>query len=445
MINPDTKVPTALIPRTLAFVLIIMTVGITVAQQPRRKVAHIEVEGLQRLSADDIIAASGLKTGSDFFVEDVDAAGQKLVESGLFSKVGYKTRTNGNQVTVVFIVEELKGGQSPVVFDNFVWFTDAELSAAIKREVPSYNGTALDAGNMTELIKNALQKLLDEKRISGTVEYAPWMSNATAKQEHLFSVTGVPIPICKLTFPGSRNVPEEKLVKSSKQLTDADYSLKSAMAFGNFILFPLYREVGQLRAKFGDPIAKFENSETCKAGVNLAIPVDEGPIYRWNKAEWINNQILTTAELDEALGMKHGDVANGAKIDRALIGLARVYGRKGHLEVRAKPAPEFDDAASQVTYRIELTEGPRYTMGRLLIVGLPENDSQALQEAWKLKSAATFDSSYIETFFRTDARDIMNKIFLARQAAGKAPPRVENKVTPNRQNLTADVTLEFKD
>jgi len=41
----------------------------------------------------------------------------------------------GNQVTVVFQVKENKGGQSPVVFDNFVWFTDEELNAAIKREV----------------------------------------------------------------------------------------------------------------------------------------------------------------------------------------------------------------------------------------------------------------------------------------------------------------------
>jgi len=73
------------------------------------------------------------------------------------------------------------------VFDNFVWFTDEELNAAIKREVPSYTGTASDAGRMTDDIKHALQNLLQEHHIAGTVDYAPEQAGLNSnKQEHLF-------------------------------------------------------------------------------------------------------------------------------------------------------------------------------------------------------------------------------------------------------------------
>ncbi|MDQ5844300.1 MAG: hypothetical protein M3539_03310 [Acidobacteriota bacterium] len=425
--------------------VIIIAVSVAVAQQPGRKIAKVEVEGLQRLSSEDVVAASGLKPGAAFSVEDVDNAGQKLVDSGLFAKVAYRTRTNGNQVIVVFNVEEAKSGQSAVVFDNFVWFNDEELTAAIKREVPSYNGAAPDSGNMTDLIRLALQKLLDEKQIKGTVEYAPWLINNTRQQEHLFSVSGVPIPICTLSFPGAKNIPEEKLVKSSRQLTEQDYSKKSAIAFGTFILFPLYREVGQLRAAFGEPIAKFENTDACKAGVNLTLPVDEGPIYRWNKAEWVGNRVLSAAELDEALGMKNGEVANGIKVDKGLLEVAKTYGHSGHLEAASKPVPEFDDAASLVTYRIEVREGPQYKMGNLVIKGVSEAEAKALQDKWKLKTGEVFNSAYLENFIKTDAREELRRIFLARQAVGKTPPRIDNDTKANRQTLTADVTIEFKD
>jgi outer membrane protein insertion porin family len=425
--------------------LVIIAFAVALAQEPSRRIAKIEIEGLARLSAEEVIATSELKNGAPFSVRDLDAAGQRLVDSGLFAKVGYRTSTKGNLVTIILQVEETKGGQSLVVFDNFVWFTNDELVAAIKREVPSFNGTAPDAGKMTDAISHALQNLLKERQIEGTVEYAPWQSRFTgAKQEHLFNVSGVPIPICKLHFPGAKNVPEEKLVRSSRQLTDADYSLKSAIAFANIILFPIYREAGQLRAKFAEPDSKFEGASNCKGGVDLTIPVEEGPIYLWDKAEWSGNEALSPTELDAALGMKQGEIANGVKFDKGLVEVEKRYGRTGHLDVRLGEQPEFDDTASRVTYKIVVKEGPQYRMGKLTIKGLSEADSQSLEQRWKLKSGEVFDSSYFDRFFKTDAREEMQKIILARRAQGKGPPQVRDETIPNRQTLTADVTVEFK-
>ena len=428
---------------TLALIFIIAA-GVALAQSSR-KIGKIEVEGLQRLSLAEVIEVSGLKTGGVFSIDDVDAAGQKLVDSGLFTKVGYRTRTNGNLVTVIFQVEEMKGGQSPVVFDNFVWFTKDELTAAIKREVPSYNGTASDSGNMTDLIKLALQKLLDEKQIKGTVEYAPFQASLGSKQEHLFSVSGVPIPICTLKFPGARNIDEEKLIRSSGQLTSVDYSLKGAVAFGTFVLSPLYREVGQLRARFEEPVAQLENSEACKGGVNLTMPVVEGPVYSWNKAEWIGNQKLSPAELDSALGMRPGEVANGVKFDKALIETKKAYGQIGYLNADMHAVPEFDDAATKVTYKITVKEGPQYRMGQLKVTGLTEAENARLEERWRLKPGDVFNANYLGQFIRNDARDLLQSIFLERQAQGKKPYRFDPQTKPNRQTLDVDVVIDFKE
>jgi outer membrane protein assembly factor BamA len=428
-----------IVPSISAFPIII-SVTVALAQQPGRTVAKIEVEGLERLSAAEVIATSGLQTGVPLSIKELDIAGQKLFDSGLFKKVAYRTTSKGNQVKVIFQVEEIKGGDSPVVFDNFIWFTNDELTVAIRREVPSFTGMAADAGHMTDDIKRALQNLLAEHHLSGTVEYFPELVGT--KQEHVFSVSGVPIPICDLHFPGAKNVSEEKLVIKSRQLTEADYSQKGAIAYTTFILFPIYREVGNLQAKFGTPSAKLNRSSNCK-GVELTIPVEEGPIFLWDKANWSGNEALGPNELDEALGMKSGEVANGVKIDKGLHEVGVRYGNSGHLDVELKAEPEFDNATSRVSYDVAVKEGPQYRMGKLSFKGLSEADTRSLEQKWKLKSGDVFDSSYISRFIHIDARAEMQKLLAARLSM-PGQTEIASEVTPNRETLTADVTITFK-
>src|SRR5689334_13473656 len=152
---------------------ICMSILLTTAifAQDARKIGGIETEGLQSMTTETVIATSGLKIGEAFSVDALDAAAERLVSSGLFKKVAYRTRNVGANVTITFQLEEVKGQSSPVVFDNFIWFTDEELAAAIVREVPSFNGSAPDIGNTNEAIKKALQNLLTEHKLPGQVEY----------------------------------------------------------------------------------------------------------------------------------------------------------------------------------------------------------------------------------------------------------------------------------
>src|SRR5215212_8252852 len=200
--------------KILSTICLSILVATTVLAQAARKVAAIETEGLQALTTETVIATSGLKVGDAFSVEATDAAAERLLGSGLFKNVGYRTRTVGTNVTITFQLEEIKGQSSPVVFDNFIWFSDEELAAAIKREVPSFNGSAPDVGDTTDAIKKALQNLLTERKLPGEVEY-----NLT-EREHLFRVIGVPMKICTLHFPGAQSVPEEKLIEATRSSMD---------------------------------------------------------------------------------------------------------------------------------------------------------------------------------------------------------------------------------
>src|SRR5215213_217988 len=424
--------------RILSTICVSILLTTAISAQTGRRIAKIETEGLQTLTTEAVIASSGLKIGQTFSVDAIDAAAQRLVDSGLFKRVAYRTRNVGANVTITFQLEEAKGQSAPVAFDNFIWFSDEELTAAIKREVPSFNGSAPDIGNTNEAIKKALQNLLAERKLPGRVEY-----NLT-EREHLFRVEGVPMTICTLHFPGAQSVSEEKLIQAARSLMDPEYSRQSAKTFPQYGLYPIYREVGHLRASFGLPVAKPETSADCE-GVDLTIPVTEGAMYSWARAEWSGNKVLAAKELDDMLGMKSGEVANGKKFDKGLSEVQKAYGKHGHVQVRMNPTPEFDEAAPKVTFKIAVDEGPQYRMGKVEFKGFSPVDAALLAEKWGLKSGDVYDQSYGGRFLRIDAGEMLSRIVKERQSQGKPVPSLGTLERPDAQTLVVNLTIEIKD
>lgn len=430
------------LPRLIILLTVLLIQALPVAAQQNFKIAKIEFEGLNRRSLDEMIATTGLKIGEPFQLAALDAAAQRLIDSGFFKNVAYRTRPNKDQITIIFQVEEAKVASSRVVFDNFIWFTDVELIVAVKRELPSFEGTAPDTGNTVDRIIKALQRFLHEHRIEATVTHMTSQDDPNSPiQEHVFTVNGVPLPICTLNFPGAKNIAEAKLRESSKELRDSEYSRKFVSAFAKNNLIPLYREAGQLKAAFSPPLAKPEATATCKSGVELTIPVDEGHIYKWTKAEWTGNAALTAQELDPLLEMRPGEPANGVKLDQAPKAIQKAYSRKGFLLVKVNSGPEFDEQAQSVVYKMNVVEGPQFRMGRLITRGFNETETKQINAKWELKTGEIFDMGYLEEFSKKHVGEILRENFRQRQAQGKPAPNLKWDYNLDRQALTADVIL----
>ena len=428
---------------TLRAIALLVTVfaSASMASAQAGQLTKIEVVGLKRIPPAQVIAASELKIGQAVDPGVLDAAATKLMQSGLFKKLTYRVRGRAGQVTVTFEVEEANRSL-PVVFENFVWFTDEELATAIRNDIPFFNGTAPEAGDATEKIVQALQRLLNEKKIPGHVEVMPYTDLAKGTQEFLFTVRGVKIPVCSLSFPGAEAVSEAELIKASQPLINSDFSRKDISGFATYTLFPLYRRLGRLRAQFKEPSpARAENLPNCVDGVTVTVPVDEGIVYSWAKSEWNGNQSLSATELSAALGMKSGEVADGSKIDAGLKEVRKAYGRKGYLVVRIKDSSQFDDSAHWVSYQFVVSEGPQYHMGALIINGLAPDLTQNLKESWTLQSGAVFDESYVDDF-RLNALPKFIGTQMQRSLAFRSTAQTVTR--PDAQKLTVDVIITFK-
>ena len=279
---------------------------------------------------------------------------------------------------------------------------------------------------------------MTSRKLPGTVEYS------LTETGHVYRVGGISLPLCTLHFPGADDVSEEKLGATMKSQTDPNYSRQAAAAFPQFGLYPLYYELGHLRASFGAPVARPDTSGQCENGVELTIPVNEGVVYSWANSQWSGNQVLTATQLDAAVGMKNGEVANGKKFDKGKHEVEKVYGKQGYILAHLNSTPEFDDSTKQVTFKIAVNEGPQFHMGTIDFKGFSDTERGALIESWKLKAGDVYDASYIDRFFREDARPVLSRIFQERRAAQNRQLSLDPQTHVNRKSLTVDVVIGLK-
>ena len=189
--------------------LAVMVLLLPAAAQQRQTLGRLEFVGLKRLTREQVIAMSGLQVGQVVDAQVLDTAAGELLKTGLFRKLSYRVHNNpNNQAIVTFQVEE-SAVSLPVVFENFVWFSDEEIVAAIRKDVLYFNGTSPASGETPDKIAAALQRLLSEKHITGQVDYLPYISKD--KQELLFTVKGARIPVCSLHFPGASVIEARRL------------------------------------------------------------------------------------------------------------------------------------------------------------------------------------------------------------------------------------------
>lgn len=396
----------------------------------------IDFTGLKNVTQDQSVAATGLHVGQRVDKTDLDKAAKELSASGLFSKVQYKYRRYADRFEVTFAVEETSSSMA-VTFDNFVWFTDKELTDAVRQEMPGFNGTAPDGEGAIKAIKKALTKLLEDRKLPGEVDYISFSPDVVASKttEHVFSVKGVSIPICSMHYQATEAVAESVLIDNSKALIARDYSIKDV---GQYVdgLRPIYGKIGHLRAAFNIPTAKLREGKDsgCAGGVDVSVKIDEGLAYNWDKAEWSGNQALPVATLQKAMQMNAGEIADSTKMAAGYTRIGRLYGRIGYISARISPRPTFDDQNRTVSYAITINEGAQYHMGKVSVTGIAYSDAKQFIDAWSLQEGAVYDDSYID--------DYRNKLSgLSRAAMGK---KISLNLKADWQNHVMNLLIEFK-
>jgi outer membrane protein assembly factor BamA len=401
---------------------------------------EVHADGLKSLTAPQIAAISGLQTGAQVGRDQLQAAADKLLQSGLFAHVKYNFQSRADGLVVTFHLEEAE--RIPAYFDNLPWFTDGELNDAIRARLPFYDGKLPPAGAAVDQAAEATGEFLAAHGLQAAIEHQVVADPTSDGSVQEFHIDGAALKISSLEFSDA-NLNSSKMVQ--QQLAELKGKPYSRMAVDLFLaeqVRPIYQKRGYLRVRLGPPEIRLTGNPNQKLPeqIPVFVPVTPGSIYKWKGVEFSGNSLLSTGTLASDLNLKVDEVADGMAIEAGLDRIREEYAHVGHLDAKIDPVASYDDQAHTLSYRIRIDEGKSYTFGALTVTGLSPAAEKRLRDAWTISQGELFDKASFEellTKLQTKPSEIFHNL----------PVHYENVghwLQPDEANHTVDVLLDFK-
>ena len=441
------------------------------------KLLSFKVSGTKRYSDKEVLGASGLTLGQDAADGDFKEAAERLGKSGLFSSVAYSFSYSDAGVKVEFqVTDNDKVKLLPARFENFVWFSDAELRTILERQVPLYKDSLLpDSGRLADRVTEALQALLSQHGLPGRVEYLRGASQEGGSLlEIVYRVEDLTIRIRNVAFPGASPDQSVLLERAAHQLLDAEYFRSKVAAVAKFDLLPVYLQRGYLKAEFAPaqtrvvsgPGAKTDSAGNSAASgssqtqdtnktedtnqtvdtnktadtnsgeveVDVLVPVTPGKLYTVSAVTWKGNSAVTSDEASKLFHLAVGRPADAVRLETDTENLTRLYHSRGYMTAELHPEPHFDDAKSTVAYNITIQEGDLYRMGELEILGVDTPSKDRLRDAWTLREGSPYNADYAKKFLDDAARLLPRGLRYS----------VDINEELNKKEKVVDLTIRFK-
>ena len=355
--------------------------------------ARIVVTGSQRYREDDVVRATGLAVSTQVTADDLQNAANRLGNSGAFASVQFlfKPVLGGKGVEADFQVTDAEK-YLPAVFENFVWFSDQELQAAVHQAVPLFKGELPSSGSMSDDVSVALAKFLASKGLPSEISYIMSANFGGPPTAYKFKVAGANLKIRDVVLTGATHMAPEQLAKAVDPLKGTEYLRSDVAVVLEKNLSPIYQQRGYLKFAINDIKPKVDD----KSQVTIETTLSEGEQYRLGGVSWSGNTLISSDELAKRITLKPGSPVDALQLDRDLSQVRKLYGKFGREAVIIKPVPAFVN--DTVNYAFQVTEGDLYHMGKLEIQGVESEQAHKLEQVWKLAEGAPYDATYVHEF-----------------------------------------------
>jgi outer membrane protein assembly factor BamA len=395
------------------------------------KLLSVRVTGAKHYANDRLIRASGLEIGHNASDQDFKDAVKRLGDTGLFTDVGYGYRYTAEGCDLELQVSE-NDKLVPILFDNFVWFSDDELISLLRSKVPLFDGKLPLRGELADQVADVLNAALAERKISGHAEYLESAEMNGPMDSYLYEIKFHPVVVRNSNFPGAGAAEEPALLLAAKGVSGQEYLRSSMRPHEKHDFLPVYLSRGYLKAQFSDSQAKIVEDGP-RTVVDVLFPVAPGIQYRVSQFQWSGTTAFPASQLEGFVHLKAGEPANAIQLDDDLQAVQKLYGTKGYLMATVTPDASTDDIHASVAYELKVAEGNVFRMGDLQIDGISDEAAKKLAAQWQIKKGDVYDNSYLKRFFEVMYHDIgLNRSY-----------SVVPKEKVNAEEKTVTVALHF--
>ena len=326
-------------------------------------------------------------------------AAQHLLDTGVFADASIELTGSGMARTVVIHLKPLPPGSfAAATFANLVWWTPAELDAALRKTVPFYRGGIPPAGNLPDSVAAALTATLSGKGIQGTVSNTPVQpTNAHPQLTWEFRLDNPTVTLTSVAVTGEPATLGPSLDHVIAHATGAPYNEGlSGKTIDDLLLAPL-RDAGYLNAKLTD-ISRVVAPAANGYGVRYSATIIPGDLFHVADITWQPTDIYSQQAFASDVKLHPGDIASQQALLTTERYIVFTYLRLGYLDAYVDPHPQEGTVVAAVTYALQVVPGDVYRIKSVTPLNLSPAAQQTFDAAWQLKPGAVYDPIYTANF-----------------------------------------------
>ena len=375
------------------------------AQTYAPKIIRFEsTDPARHLDPAELLRVSGLQQGIPLTKDDIEAALQKLGDSGAFTNLSY---TVNDSALTIKLTPSAEGKPLPIRFVNFVWWQHDELIHILEQRIPLFHGTLPLQSDQTGEVENLLVALLQEKGIDDArVTAMPSSSSPGEPMDAVaLSISSPEILVGEIRFDGTIPAVAEKLTTLSQALAGRNFDLRELNTTIHDSAEAIFSDAGYLDAT-NDPLL-FAAPRKDLGGyvVDIQVPMHPGPLYHVGSIAIQAQPPLTDSELRAALPFKPGDAASASDVRNAVSALAHIYGDHAYLQARASANLDKNPSNHTVAYNFTFSPGVQYHVAGIDASELPTELQQEFATLWHAPPGGLVDKN-----FQDSLRDTLQKL-----------------------------------
>jgi outer membrane protein assembly factor BamA len=365
------------------FALTVLLSGVLHAQSFTPKAIH--VNGVPEADRAAVLDAAGLEPGVPITKAGIEAALQKLADTGNYTDLSYNTDASGLTLTLT---------QSPgsvarrVHYANFVWWTDAELEAMVEARVPLFHGELSPNTPQVGAVTRALVAIAAAKGLTILVD------TVESKDGLVFMIAKPEILSGNLSVPNVTPIEGETIDAFKQGLAGQEFNELETPDTIVYDTAHIFANAGYLHATVGRPLFSPPRADGTRFLIDAAVTVDPGALYRVGTVDIHGADAHTLPEFTRMVKVHAGDPASPLRAQLTTTGLKFALEREGYLDAAIDTERHEDAAAHTVSYAIHATPGAVYHLARISVEAtLPATLGEALQRDKRLLAGVVAGSA----------------------------------------------------
>ncbi|MBN2090363.1 outer membrane protein assembly factor BamA [candidate division KSB1 bacterium] len=380
----------------LGFFLIFLFTNVFSQTGEKFRILGINVAGSER---QDIVRTSGLQSGKEITLDDIQNAIKRLWSRQLFSNIKIKVeKSTYDGVFLLIEVEEYPR----LVNEEFLKFNGNKKikDKDLKKEIDLEAGEVLSDWTINRAKQKILKLYREKGYLMATISPETFKSSTEENRVILqFNIKEAnKVQVKKIVFTGNNAFSDGKLRKQMKEIKEdrfwrsADFD-EEKFEEDKLKIIEFYRNNGYRDAEIVGDSLRYDDENK---DMFIEITVNEGNIYHFGKITWEGNTVFSTEELASRLEFKPGDIYSHEKLVKAQQErVGSLYYDNGYI---FSTIPWKEKPVGQDTIDIHwfISEGKPARVGAIEITGNTNTKEKVIRRELKIHPGDIFSKDLVQ-------------------------------------------------